>query len=92
MLYQLSQPGTPFFKLNFKSKWGFFLDYIYLFILKYFMYLSMRDTERERQAEGEAAPCREPDAGLDPRTPGSRPEPEADAQALSHPGAPSVAF
>ena len=37
----------------------------------------MRDIEREAktQAEGEAgekqAPCREPDVGLDPRTPGS---------------------
>ena len=28
--------------------------------------------------------------GLDPRTPGSRPEPKADAQPLSHPGAPSL--
>ena len=40
----------------------------------------MRDTEREReaetQAEGEAGPMQEPDVGLDPRTPGSRPEPE----------------
>ena len=26
--------------------------------------------------------------GLDPRTPGSRPEPKADAEPLSHPGAP----
>ena len=52
----------------------------------------MRDTENEaeRQAEGEAG-CplsREPDAGLDPRIPGSRPEPKADAQPLSPPGAP----
>ena len=31
-------------------------------------------------------PRREPDVGLDPRTPGSRPEPKADAQPLSHPG------
>ena len=33
----------------------------------------MRDTQREAetQAEGEQAPCGEPDAGLDPRTPGS---------------------
>ena len=30
----------------------------------------MRDTERQRQAEGEAH--REPDARLDPGTPGSR--------------------
>ena len=28
------------------------------------------------------------DAGFDPRTPGSRPEPKADAQPLSHPGVP----
>ena len=34
------------------------------------------------------APCREPDAGLDPRIPGSQPEPKADAQLVSHPGVP----
>ena len=36
----------------------------------------MRDREREAetQAEGEKqAPCREPDVGLDPGSPGSRP-------------------
>ena len=37
----------------------------------------MRDTEREReaetQAEGEAAPFGEPDVGLNPGSPGSRP-------------------
>ena len=51
----------------------------------------MRGTEREAetQAEGEAGPCGEPDVGLDPRTAGSRPEPKADAQPLSHPGAPT---
>ena len=41
----------------------------------------MRDTERE--AEGEAG---EPDATLDPKTPGPCPEAKADAQPLSHPG------
>ena len=50
----------------------------------------MRDTQREAEtwAEGEAdSPLsREPDAGLDPRTPGSCPEPKADAQSQSHPG------
>ena len=41
----------------------------------------MRDTEREAetQAEGEAGSMQ------DPRTPGSRPEPEEAAQPLSHP-------
>ena len=36
--------------------------------------------EKHRQA-----PCGKPNAGLDPRTPGSRPKPKADAQPLSHP-------
>ena len=36
-----------------------------------------RDTDREMQA-----PCREPDGELDPGTPRSRPEPEADAPPL----------
>ena len=51
----------------------------------------MRDTERQRHGQREKqAPCREPDAGLDPGTPGSRPEPEAVAQPLSHPGVPAT--
>ena len=45
----------------------------------------VRDTGREKQA-----PCRDPDAGLDPRTLGSHPESKADAQPLSHPRAPSL--
>ena len=51
----------------------------------------MSDTEKEReaetQAEGEAG--REPNAGLDPGSPGSRPGPKADAKSLSHPGSPA---
>ena len=45
----------------------------------------MRDNrarQRHRLREKQA-PCREPDVGLDPRTPGSRPEPKADAQPLA---------
>ena len=48
----------------------------------------MRDTERRqrhRQREKQA-PCREPVVGLDPGTPGSCPEPKADA----HPGVPQL--
>ena len=48
----------------------------------------MRDTERERERErqrhrhGEKqAPRREPDAGLNLKSPGSHPEPKTDAQA-----------
>ena len=58
----LSHPGIPM--LDFLS---FFKDFIYLF---------MRDTERERQRHRQRekqALCREPDAGLDPRSPGSHP-------------------
>ena len=55
------------------------------------MYLFMRERERETQRHRQRekhAPCGETDAGLDPRTPRSWPEPKADAQPLSHPGAP----
>ena len=50
----------------------------------------MGDTQREAetQVEGAAGPHRERDVGLDPHTPGSRPESKADAQKLSHPGVP----
>ena len=54
--------------------------------LFFFTYLFEMEEEREhkqgeKQAEGEAGSplSREPDAGLDPRTVGSHPEPKADA-------------
>ena len=55
----------------------------------------MRDTEKERQRHRQMekqAPCRELDVRLDPGTPGSRPEPKAHAQPLSHPGVPHLKF
>ena len=55
----------------------------------------MRDIEEEsqrhRQREKQAL-SREPDVGLHPRTPGSRPELKADAQLLNHLGVPKVYF
>ena len=69
--------------------------YVFSFLFKDFIYLSMRDTERERQRHRQRekqAPCGDPDAGLDPRTLGLRPEPKADAQPLSHLGAPTTYF
>ena len=45
-----------------------------------------RERQRYRQREKQA-PCGEPDMGLDPGTPGSRPERKTEAQPLSHPGA-----
>ena len=46
----------------------------------------MRQRQRERERGRDTGRgrsrlhCREPDAGLDPGTPGSQPEPKADAQ------------
>ena len=51
----------------------------------------MRERQRHRQKEKQT-PYRKPNAGLDPRTPDSQPEPKADAQPLSHPGAPVPFF
>ena len=49
-----------------------------------------RERERQRHRRREKqAPCREPDVGLNPGTPGSRPGPKAGAKPLSHPGIPS---
>ena len=47
----------------------------FYFLKILFIYLFMRNTERrerERQREKQAT-CREPDVGLDPGSPGSRP-------------------
>ena len=53
----------------------------------------MKDRQRQRRRQREKqAPCREPDVGLDPGTLGSRPEPKADTQLLSHPQAPVNCF
>ena len=50
-----------------------------------------REREAETQAEGEAGSMhREPDVGLDPGSPGSRPGPKAGAKPLRHPGIPSL--
>ena len=51
----------------------------------------MRDTERQRHRQREKqAPCKEPDMGLDLRTPQSHPRPKAGTHPLSYPGVPSV--
>ena len=54
----------------------------------------MKDRERERERQRlrqreKQAPWRKPNVELDPRTPGSRPEPKAGAKPLSHPGVPA---
>ena len=63
---------------------GLFLFFKILFIYSLETHRERgRDTGREKQA-----PCGKPNTGLDPKSPGSRPELKADAQPLSHPGAP----
>ena len=48
-----------------------------------------RDSGRRRsRLPVKQAPYREPDMGLDPKTPGSHPELKAEDQSLSHPGTP----
>ena len=53
----------------------------------------MIDTERERGRDTGRGRSRlhagNPDAGLDPGTPGSRPGPKAGVKPLSHPGIPN---
>ena len=53
----------------------------------------MRDTHTERQRHRQRekqAPCKEPDAGLDPETSGSHPGPKVGVKLLSHPGIPKM--
>ena len=75
-------------------RWMWHKEEIHVHIFKKdFIYLFMRDSEREAetQAEGEAGSLQGAQCGLDPKTPGSCPEPKADAQLLSHPGVPYLA-
>ena len=69
--------------------------------LKFFLFIydshTHREREREREAEtqeeGEAGSMhREPDVGLDPGSPGSRPGPKAGAKPLRHAGIPHYSF
>ena len=51
----------------------------------------MRHTQRGRHRQREKqAPCWEPDAGLDPETPGPRLGPKAGAKPLNHSGIPDL--
>ena len=68
------------------------LNLLYFISLK-ILFIHDRHTERERERQRhrqreKRAPCREPDVGIDPGTPGSCPEPKADTKLPSHPGVP----
>ena len=99
----LSHPGCPRAVTFFFLFFFFFLRKIFYFIYFFlrFIYLFMKDThthththtererERERQREKQA-PCKEPDVGLDPGSPGSCLGLKAGAKPLSHPGIPCL--
>ena len=58
-----------------------------IFFLRFYVFIHERHREKGRQRQREnQAPCREPDVGLNPGTLGSRSEPKADTQPLSHLG------
>ena len=72
---------------NVLQKAGYQWEGLFFFFWKDFIYSFMRDRERQRHKQREKQPpCRDPNAGLYPRTLGSCPESKADAQLLSHPG------
>ena len=64
--------------------------YVIFFFFFFRFYSFIHEKHREGQRQERQAPCKEPNMGLDPGTLGSRPEPKADVQSLSHPGAPVV--
>ena len=51
--------------------------------------MTHREKQRHRKRKKQV-PCREPDVRLNPKIPGSHPEPKADIQLLSHPGVPVI--
>ena len=78
---------------------GIHLPFQVSIIFKNILFIQLWETQRERereaetQAEGEAGSMhREPDAGFDPGSPGSRPGPKAGAKPLRHPGIPVTWF
>ena len=75
------------------EEWADQIMWVFFFLKILFIHErhGMRERQRHRQREKQA-PCREPDVRLDPRNPGSHPEPKADAQLLSHPGNPGILF
>ena len=70
---------------------GFFPGLLFIYFLRFYLFIHERQTQRERQRHKQA-PCRELDLGLDPRSPGSGLGLKAGAQPLGHPGCPSRAF
>ena len=73
----------------------FFVLYLYIYFLKIYLFIHERHRlrgETETQAEGEAGFSQGARCGTRSRIRGSRPEPKAGAQPLSHPGVPLCLF
>ena len=67
--------------------------YFILFFILFFkrFYLFIHETHTGKDTSRGRLPAREPDVGLDPRTPGSLPEPKADTTA-EPPSRPNVSL
>ena len=95
-LYVSLLPSSSLIFLYSTSLYLLVCPFIYLvFFNKDFIYVFTRDKERERQRHRQRekqAPCKEPDVGLDPGTPGSCPGPKAGTKLLSYPGIPRSLF
>ena len=90
LLYHYDLIGSIFCAFPLTSIYlsNFIQDSFEFLFIKGFFYLFIRDTERQRRRQKEKqAPCREPNARLDPSILVSQLEPKADTQPLSHPGA-----
>ena len=67
-----------------------FIFFIFLNIL--FIYDREREAETQLRQRERQAPCWEPNVGLGPGAPGSRPGPKTGTKLLSHPGVPPFYF
>ena len=63
----------------------------FFFIFYLFMIVTEKERQRHRQREA-GSMHREPDVGIDPGSPGSRPRPKAGAKPLRHLGIPAPRF
>ena len=62
------------------------------FFVRFYLFIHERRREQRHRQREKQAPCGEPDVGLDPSTLRPQPEPKAETQPLSHPGAPVKSF
>ena len=75
--------------LHFEKDRFLYLKFYFIFFKDFYLFIHERERERQRYRQREKqAPCREPDVGLDPRTPGSGPWQKAGTKLLRHPGIP----